>query len=59
MDQVAFSVLKHLTAYACGRTLSYNEIEEMKRDGLELSRDDYPLRDLIHFVVGSDAFLTK
>jgi hypothetical protein len=59
IDQVAFSVLKHLTAYACGRTLSYNEIELLKQDGLQLSQREYQMRDMLHFVVNSDAFLTK
>ena len=27
IDQVAFSVLKHLATYATGRTLTYNELD--------------------------------
>ena len=34
IDQVAFSVLKHLATYATGRSLTYNELEFLKRDGL-------------------------
>ena len=31
IDQVAFSVLKHLATYATGRSLTYNELEFLKR----------------------------
>ncbi|MES1260480.1 MAG: DUF1592 domain-containing protein, partial [Acidobacteriota bacterium] len=36
IDQVAFSVLKHLETYAAGRSLTYNELDYLKRDGLKL-----------------------
>ena len=38
IDQVAFSVLKHLATYANGRSLSYNELNYLKQDGAKLSR---------------------
>jgi hypothetical protein len=59
LDQVAFSVLKHLTIYATGRSLTYNEIEFLKRDSRKLKADGYRLRDMIRYVVHSDVFLTK
>ena len=31
IDQVAFSVLKHLATYATGRSLTHNELEFLKR----------------------------
>ena len=35
IDQVAFSVLKHLETYATGRSLTYNELDYLKQDGAE------------------------
>jgi mono/diheme cytochrome c family protein len=59
LDQVAFSVLKHLTVYACGRSLTFNELEFLKRDGRRLKADGYRMQDLIRYVVHSSAFLEK
>ena len=59
IDQVAFSVLKHLTTYACGRSLTFNELEFLKRDGLRLKADGYRIQDLIRYVVHSPMFLEK
>ena len=59
IDQVAFSFLKHMTTYAIGRSLSYNEIETLKEKQRELKTDGYRMRDLIRFVVTSEAFLEK
>ncbi len=59
LDQVAFSVLKHLTTYATGRTLTYNELELLKRDGMKLKADGYRMQDMIRFVVYSPMFLEK
>ena len=36
IDQVAFSVLKHLEMYAAGRSLTYNELNYLKQDALKL-----------------------
>jgi mono/diheme cytochrome c family protein len=58
-DQVAFSVLKHLATYANGRTLTYNEINSLKQDGLTLRADGYRMQDMIRFVVHSETFLEK
>lgn len=59
IDQVAFSALKHLAIYATGRSLSLNELEFLKRDGLQLKTDGYRLRDMIRYVVKSPLFLEK
>ncbi|MEC9096898.1 MAG: DUF1592 domain-containing protein, partial [Planctomycetota bacterium] len=59
IDQVAFSFLKHMTTYAIGRSLSYNEIETLKEKQLQLKADGYRMRDMIRFVVTSQAFLEK
>lgn len=59
IDQVAYSVLKHLSTYACGRSLSYIEQEELRRDALRLKPGGYKMLDLIRFVVQSKAFLEK
>lgn len=59
IDQVAFSVLKHLATYACGRTPTYNELEFLKREGIKLKAAGYRLQDLVRFVVTSPLFLEK
>ncbi|HET6425015.1 MAG TPA: DUF1592 domain-containing protein [Planctomycetaceae bacterium] len=59
LDQVAFSVLKHLTVYAIGRGLTYNEIEFLKRDSQRLKADGYRLRDMLQYVIQSPMFLEK
>ena len=59
MDQVAFSVLKHLATYAAGRTLTYNEVDYLKRDGLKLKPAGYRMKDMIRYVVNSKVFIEK
>lgn len=59
LDQVAFSVLKHLTIYATGRSLSDNELEFLKRDSVKLKATGYRLQDLLRYVVTSPMFLEK
>jgi hypothetical protein len=59
IDQVAFSFLKHLSAYAIGRSLTYNEIEFLKEYGVRLRSDGYRMQDIIRFVVHSEMFLEK
>ena len=51
IDQVAFSVLKHLATYATGRSLTYNELNRLKQDGLKLKAGGYRMKDMIRFVV--------
>lgn len=59
LDQVAFSVLKHLATYATGRSLGYNDLEFLREQGVHLRASDYRMQDLIRFVVRSDLFLKK
>jgi len=59
IDQVAFSFLKHLSVYATGRHLTYNEIEFLKEYGVGLSTSGYRMQDMIRFVVNSAIFLEK
>ncbi|MBM80455.1 MAG: hypothetical protein CMJ78_07670 [Planctomycetaceae bacterium] len=59
IDQVAFSFMKHLTAYAIGRDLTYNEIEFLKEKSVELKAQEYRMQDMIRFVVKSPMFLEK
>ena len=59
IDQVAFSVLKHLATYATGRNLTYTELNDLKRDELKLKADGYRMKDMIRFVINSKLFLEK
>jgi hypothetical protein len=59
LDQVAFSMRKHLTTYATGRNLTYAELEFLRTDTLRLKPQAYPMRDMIHDVVRSKMFLEK
>jgi hypothetical protein len=58
-EQVAFSIAKHLAAYALGRTLTYNEERQLRVQVGELRTHDYPVRDIIKTIVQSDLFLKK
>lgn len=60
IDQIAYSFLKHLASYAVGRSLTFNEIEYLKREGRKvLAVDGYRMRDCVLFVVESPLFLEK
>ncbi len=59
VDQVAFSVLKHLATYATGRSLTYNELVTLREQGVELKADGYRMQDMLRFVVNSSLFLEK
>jgi len=59
LDQVAFSVLKHLSCYAAGRSLTYNEIAYLREHGIELRPGQYRARDVLRFVIQSELFLKK
>jgi hypothetical protein len=59
IDQVAFSVLKHLETYAAGRSLTYNELNYLKQDGLKLKAGGYRMKDMVRYVVNSKVFLEK
>lgn len=59
LDQVAFSLLKHLETYGNGRTLSYAELATLRREAVRLRPEGYRLRDLLRYVVHSPMFLEK
>lgn len=59
IDQVAFSLLKHLTIYATGRNLTYGELELLRTDALRLKANGYRTQEMIRYVVGSKMFLEK
>jgi hypothetical protein len=59
IDQVAFSVLKHLETYAIGRSLTYNELNDLKQDALKLKPTGYRMKDMIVYVANSKLFLEK
>jgi len=59
IDQVAFSVLKHLITYANGRSLTYNERNRLREDSLQLRDGGYRMRDLLVYVANSELFLEK
>ena len=59
IDQVAFSFLKHLATYATGRTLTYNEVAWLKKDGLKLKTNGYRMQDMVRYVAASPMFLEK
>jgi hypothetical protein len=46
IDQRAFSFLKHLSIYACGRSLTYSELHQLKQDGLKLKADGYRMKNM-------------
>ena len=59
MDKVVFSFLKHLAIYATGRTLSYNELEFLREQAVELKKSDYRVLDAFRVVINSPVFLEK
>jgi mono/diheme cytochrome c family protein len=60
LDQVAFSVLKHLATYSAGRSLTYNELHELRTDGVkDLKANGYRMKDMVRYVVNSKIFLQK
>ena len=59
IDQVAFSMLKHLMIYAEGRSLTYNELNTLRQDVLKLKPNGYRMRDMIVYVANSKVFLEK
>lgn len=58
-DQLAFSLVKHLSIYGNGRSLSYKDEVELREKLAGLRENGYRLRDLLNCVVTSDAFLLK
>ena len=59
LERVAFSFMKHLAAYANGRTLSYNEVAFLEEEALRLAPTQYPMKDLFRLLVKCDIFLKK
>lgn len=59
LDRVAFSFLKHLTSYAVGRSLNYNELAFLEQEALKLKPHRYPMQDLLRLVIHSELFLKK
>jgi hypothetical protein len=60
LDQVAFSVLKHLGTYAAGRSLTYNELHELRTNGVkDLKPNGYRMKDMVRYIAKSDIFLQK
>lgn len=59
IDRIAFSFLKHLACYANGRSLTYNEVVFLENESIKFKADEYPIQDLIRFIVKSDLFLKK
>ena len=59
LDQVTFSFLKHLSSYAIGRSLRYNEIEFLREKSVQLSAAQSGMQEMVRFVIKSDLFLEK
>lgn len=59
IDQVAFSFAKHVTCYATGRSLTYNELVFLQKECINFRLNDYRIQDLIRFVIKSDIFQKK
>ncbi|MFN7734084.1 MAG: DUF1592 domain-containing protein [Pirellula sp.] len=58
-DAIAFSWLKHTLAYACGRSLTYNEVEMLRTTSREFIAEGRGLKDAVHWIVHSPAFQSK
>ena len=59
LNQVAFSYLKHLSCYAAGRDLTWNEVEFLRKAIVEWADKDFALQDMTRFVIQSPIFLEK
>ncbi|HXE64582.1 MAG TPA: DUF1592 domain-containing protein [Bryobacteraceae bacterium] len=59
VDQVAYSVLRHLATYGTGRTLTYNEQCILRDDEAKLKANGYRMGDMVRFVATSKMFLEK
>jgi hypothetical protein len=45
--------------YGIGRSLTYNELNYLKQDGLKLKAGGYRMQDMVRYVAGSKLFLEK
>ena len=59
LEKVVFSVLKHLTVYATGRSLTYNELAELQLQCHDQAGQNARLQDLLRIVIHSPMFLEK
>ena len=59
IDQVAYSVLKHLATYASGRGLTYYEQNQLKSEALKLKPSGYRMKDMVQFIATNKTFLEK
>jgi hypothetical protein len=59
LDQVTTSVIQHLTVYAIGRSLTYNEAYKLREQVSKRNSRDLGMRDIIHQIVRSDFFRKK
>jgi hypothetical protein len=59
VDQVAYSVLRHLATYGAGRSLTYNEQCVLREDEARLKAGGYRMGDMVRFVATSKMFLEK
>ena len=51
--------MKHLSIYATGRSLKFDEVAFLKESAKKLEGTGYKTRDLLKFVVNSHIFNTK
>ena len=56
-ELVTRSLVKFLSSYASGRSLSFTDEDEIKRLVAEASQKDYKLQNIIESIVHSDIFL--
>ena len=59
LDQVTTSVMQHLTVYAIGRSLTYNEAYKLREQVSQRDSRDLGMRDIIHQIIFSDFFGKK
>lgn len=59
MESVVFSLLKHLSIYAIGRSLTYNEEQALREHAQGVDCRNYRMQDLLRHVIHSDLFLQK
>ena len=59
LDQVTTSVMHHLTVYAIGRSLTYNESRALREQVSNLNSSELGMREIVHQIVRSEIFLKK
>ena len=58
-EQLAFSLARHLSIYANGKSLSYKDEMDLRQRLDALKANEYRLQDVLECVITSDAFLLK